>query len=221
MIVLLLVPTARADPKKPAFTKGQGVTLTLNEDRVLKGTYLEEKDGAVWISIDQGEIGVDRETIVSMKAAPNDDSEFNARKAKLSAKDAAGHWRLVQWARSKGLESSAAAEAEIVIALEPTHAGAHGLLGHELYEGKWLPRDEALKAKGYIEYRGRWVSSEEYTKLDEVQRREEMATARTREALATDWQLSLKRSADSRHQTEVEAEQARKSGTTERILIRR
>ena len=144
-----------------------------------------------------------------------------ARKAKLSANDAAGHWRPAQWARSKGLESSAAAEAEIVIALEPTHAAVHGLLGHELYEGKWLPRAEVMKAKGYIVYRGRWVSNEDYTKLEEVQRREDMATARTREALATDWWLSLKRSAASQYQAAVEAERARKRGSTELIFIRR
>lgn len=220
-LLALIAPTARADPKKATFTRGQGVTLALNEGRELKGTYLEEKDGAVWISIDQGEVGVNRENVISIKAEPNDDTEFNARKAKLAAADVAGHWRLAKWARAKGLESSAVAEAETVLALEPSHPAAHEFLGHELHEGKWLPHDEVMKAKGFLDYRGRWVSREEFTKLEAIQLTEDAQTARTRDALTVSWRQTLQHSADSQYRTAVEAERVRKRGTTEWIIIQR
>lgn len=219
--LVLVVPIAHADPKKAAFTKGAGVTLTLNEDRQLKGIYLEEKDGTVWIGIDQGEVGVDREHIVSMTASPNDDTEFSARKAKLSPKDAAGHWRLAEWAKGKGLDSSAASEAEIVLALAPTHAGAHEFLGHEYYEGKWLSHDDVMKAKGFLDYRGRWVSREEFTKLEAIQLAEEAQTTRTREALTVRWRESLQQSSDYQYRIAVEAERIRHSRTERILYIRR
>ena len=220
-LLALMAPTVHADPKKVTFTKGTGVTLTLNEDRQLKGIYLEEKAGTVWIGIDQGEVGVDREHIVSIKAAPNDDTEFSARKAKLSAKDAAGHWRLSEWAKSKGLDSSAAAEAEIVIALVPTHAGAREFLGHELYEGKWQSHDEVMKAKGFLDYRGRWVSREEFTKLEAIQLAEDAQTTRTREALTARWREALQNSADRQYQTAVESERIHHSRSERILYIRR
>ncbi|MEQ1917914.1 MAG: hypothetical protein ABL955_01835 [Elusimicrobiota bacterium] len=197
------------------------MTLALNEDRELKGIYLEEKGSEIWIGIDQGEIGVDRKTIISITAEPNDDTEFNARKAKLAAADVAGHWRLAKWARAKRLESSAIAEAETVLALEPSHPAAHEFLGHELHEGKWLSHDEVMKAKGFLDYRGRWVSREEFTKLEAIQLAEDAQTARTRDALIVSWRQTLQQSADSQYRTAVEAERIRKRGTRERILIHR
>jgi hypothetical protein len=47
-----------------------------------------------------------------------------------------------------------------VLKLDPSHEQAHTELGHELVDGKWMTRDEAMAAKGYVKFESKWVPKE-------------------------------------------------------------
>ena len=91
---------------------------------------------------------------------------FRQKLAKLDPKDAAGHYSLGMWAKENGLKEEAKLCFEKAIGIEPDHTAARKELGHVRHEGKWLPYDEAMKARGLIEYDGRWVTPEQKEKLE-------------------------------------------------------
>lgn len=148
VLSILLALPAPCSPTKgkkneAAVKKGDSVILLLQGGREVAGIYVERKDGAIWVSVDQGEIGIDTTTIVEMRVEASDTSEFRKRRSVLKDTDVEGHFALAQWAREKGLESSAVAEAEHVLVLDPSHRLAHFFLGHVGINGKWLTRTEA------------------------------------------------------------------------------
>lgn len=159
LVALLALPAPCASTKRAkratAIKKGDSLILTLQGGREVKGIYLESKDGAVWVAVDQGEIGVDSKTIAKMSIEESDTAEFQKRRNALKEKDLEGHYALAQWARLKGLESSAVAEIKHILALEPSHSSAHFFLGHIQLNGKWITREEAL-ALGMYDNNGRW-----------------------------------------------------------------
>jgi hypothetical protein len=154
LVVLLALPAPCSPLKRakrpPAVKKGDSVTLTLGGGRKITGIYLERKDGSVWVAVDQGEIGVDTKTIREMHVEDSATAEFRKRLSALQEKDADGHFALAEWARAKGLEGSAIAEAQRVIALDREDTRAHVFLGFAgQSDGKWLTREEA-HARGVV-----------------------------------------------------------------------
>lgn len=148
---------AEAKAAKPEIAIGAGVIVMLVGDREVQGVYLGRRDGAVWVGVDEGEIGLEENTVVKIVPSKTNDSEFLKRKAALEPKDATGHWKLAEWAISQGLESSAKSAAKIVVGLEPDHKEARQLLGHERYNGGWMAHDDVMREKGLVEYRGEWL----------------------------------------------------------------
>lgn len=167
-LALVFAAASFAEDKPPAkeLAKGTGVIVTLAEGREAKGVYLGRHDGAVWVGVDGGEIGIEPGTIVNISPAETDDSEFLKRKAGLAPKDVPGRWGLAEWALKRGLVSSAKAEALIVVGLDPNHRKARRLLGHERIDGVWLERDDAMRAKGLVEYRGEWITKERISRIE-------------------------------------------------------
>jgi len=182
LLALLAVPASAAEP---GLKKGDGVLITLTDGREVRGIFIESKPDVIWVGVDQGEIGLDPQTVAAMKAESNPQSEYEKRLGKLARSDAAGRWELTLWAKESGLTATAEEGAEGVIAADPGHRGARELLGHELHDGKWMTRAEAMRAKGFIEYKGEWVTKDQYTSLEGIRLREDSQTQRTRESLAS------------------------------------
>lgn len=162
-----LVTAGTAAPYLPP--PGTGVTVRLENERELVGTFLGEREGVLWIGVDQGEIGLGPAQIVSVSQSENDDVEYRRRAARLG-RDAGGWWALARWARERGLEGSAAAAAQRVIELQPDHAGARALLGQERVGGAWLERDEARRAQGLVEHGSEWLKPEQAEALERARR---------------------------------------------------
>jgi hypothetical protein len=79
----------------------------------------------------------------------------------VKADDVKGLMALAQWARDNKLPKQADETLERVIKLEPDHAEARIALGFERVAGKWVKGDELQKAKGLVEYQGKWVTPED------------------------------------------------------------
>lgn len=160
--------------------KGDGVVVILAGGREIAGIYLGRRDGAVWIGQDGGEVGLEPESILKIKASKSNDAEFLRRKAALAPTDISGHWKLAEWASAMGLDNSAKSEATIVISLNPNHVPARQMLGQEKVGDAWLEHDDAMKAKGLVEYRGEWISKGDFAKIEATRIKEEQTSYRAK-----------------------------------------
>jgi predicted esterase len=84
---------------------------------------------------------------------------------KIKADDADAHYKLGLWCKDVGLAKEAKKEFEKVIAIEPRYEEARWELGYQKAGGKWVSEDEMMKAKGFVKHEGRWVSKEDYEKI--------------------------------------------------------
>lgn len=100
--------------------------------------------------------------------------KFKRRIEKLAPGDAAGLYSLGLWAKAKGLKEEAARCFREVVELEPDHAGARKELGYMRHEGKWMLLEEAMRKKGLVNYKGRWVTPEEKEQLEKEGRTREV-----------------------------------------------
>lgn len=165
---LLTSPSAGAESDKPAIkypAQGSGVAIELSNGSIIKGVYDGQREGAVWVKQDKGEVGIEPATIASISAEDTPTAEFQRRVAAVDAKDAAALWKLASWAAERGLDDSALELAGKVVKLEPDHAEARAFLGHQKVGAEWLGHDEAMRARGFVEHDGRWVSQESYEQI--------------------------------------------------------
>ena len=124
---------------------------------------VEDKDDTVVVRLESGSrFTFNREDVdrIERQAPPWEVYEQKARALKPA--DAAGHLELARWCREKGLTSRMQKELEAVVLAEPDNAEARALLGHEKLDGKWMTREEALKARGFVQVDGVWLGPKEY-----------------------------------------------------------
>ncbi len=103
---------------------------------------------------------------VAFVAKRNRSLEEYEWRTRLAPPTAAAHWELQDWCKQHGLKKERDEELLKIIALEPDHEGAHRMLGHLQQEGKWLSRDEAMAAKGYVKYKGKYLFPQEVELLE-------------------------------------------------------
>ncbi|NOX53433.1 MAG: HEAT repeat domain-containing protein [Planctomycetes bacterium] len=83
-----------------------------------------------------------------------------------------GHWQLAEWCRRHKLEEPRKEHLRRVLQFDPDHTRAHYSLGHVRQGDRWLTQeqlDEAMRQKGYVKYKGRYVTRQE---LELLQQRE-------------------------------------------------
>jgi hypothetical protein len=71
--------------------------------------------------------------------------------------DIEGRFRLAMICKEGNWTGKMREELGRVLKLDPSHEQAHTELGHELVDGKWMTRDEAMAAKGYVKFESKWV----------------------------------------------------------------
>ncbi|MBA4030921.1 MAG: hypothetical protein C0478_08520 [Planctomyces sp.] len=76
------------------------------------------------------------------------------------------HWELANWARQKGLVKQREEQLREVLRLDPEDEKAHLALNHTFQEGKWVDRDEWMMARGYVKYKGRYITLQELELLE-------------------------------------------------------
>ncbi len=114
-------------------------------------------------------------------------SEYQTRVAKLDGRENS-LFSLALWCQQNGLEAESTSQLEAVIALNPNHPRARKLLGYEKVKNEWLRGQELYQAKGYVEYRGRWMDPRDRTKL-ELRKTQIREMSRKRADWANAWEL--------------------------------
>jgi len=114
-------------------------------------------------------------------------SEYQSRVTKLDGRETS-LFNLALWCQQNGLEAEAVTHLEALIALNPNHPRARKLLGYEKVKSDWLRGQELYRAKGYVEYRGRWMDPKQRTKL-ELRKNQIREMSRKRADWANAWEL--------------------------------
>lgn len=77
--------------------------------------------------------------------------------------------RLAEWCRTNGLTKQRAEQLNLILQLDPDHEKAHRGLGHSNRGGKWMTRDAAMTAQGYVKHKGRYVTRQELELIQKSQ----------------------------------------------------
>jgi hypothetical protein len=88
-------------------------------------------------------------------------------KREKTAGTAEAQYELGYWCEQNRLTDLAKMHYELALGHDPDFELAHKKLGHTKVEGSWLTRDDLTAAQGLVKYKGRWVTPEEKTKLED------------------------------------------------------
>jgi len=82
-------------------------------------------------------------------------------RARETADTLEAQWELAEWCRKNRLITQRTTHLQRVVELEPDHERAHRALGHMRHGDGWASREELMAARGYVKYKGRYVSQQE------------------------------------------------------------
>jgi len=179
-LALLLLPAAAAADR----------VLLLN-GRVLEDVVVEEAAEGIRVHVGGGVLTLPPGQVLSIEKAPSSVAEFTERAAALRVSSpSAEQWlELARWARTRSYDFGARVAALEAAALEPAGAEVATLLRPLGYErdpdGIWVPYDEAMRRRGWIDWQGEWLPPDVAAAKAEAQAAErEEARRRAAEARA-------------------------------------
>jgi hypothetical protein len=132
--------------------------LHLKSGRVLSGEVLEKKDAKVVFMRPTGILTFSDGEIEKIEPKATDLDLYLERSGALAKDDAAGRWKLAQWAKAAGLSAAFRREVDFCVAADPDHAEARAAAGFEKIDGQWMKGDDAKIAKGLVKLDGRWMT---------------------------------------------------------------
>jgi hypothetical protein len=79
------------------------------------------------------------------------------------------HRELADWCRERRLLPQREEQLQLLLDLEPDDLDARRVLGHERHNGQWMSREEWMLSRGYVRYKGRYVTQQELDLLEKSQ----------------------------------------------------
>ncbi|HEV2973019.1 MAG TPA: HEAT repeat domain-containing protein [Pirellulales bacterium] len=141
------------------------------------------KDKTVIRTLAGGEITLEKKQI--RQIIPQSAAELEYEKIRPTYPDTVeGQWQLAEWCRDHSLSKQRQVHLERVIALDAGHKQARAVLGYSMIDGHWIRRDDLMKERGYVLYKGKWELPQQ-VEIDEQRRKEDAAQR--------DWFATLKR----------------------------
>jgi hypothetical protein len=174
-ITLLAVGVARVSGADDVFLRGGGRLSGVVVERTKDKVVVETGPGLVTMPMSRVERIVESRS--SLEA-------YQERVAALAPGDVPGWADLARWAAEHDLLTQSRRAWQRVLAADPSHPEANAALGRVQQDGAWMTSDEAYRARGYVEYAGRWVTPAEHEALLRERAAEEQAARERREATA-------------------------------------
>lgn len=134
-----------------------------------EGYVVLETETEVWVEVDTGAgkatVKIPRANIVKIvrgdTAHTRLRSEYAKRIAEMRNPTAQDWFALGIWCESTPLlRGEAVICFNNAVAVDPAHTPSRLKLGHVLYEGVWMPYDDMMRARGYVKFRGEWMTVE-------------------------------------------------------------
>jgi hypothetical protein len=142
-------------------TAAQADEVYLKGGGRISGIVAEESEGSVHVEIGAGLVSVPVSQVERIVRSASPLATYQMRARALKANDLSGWLELAAWAQRMDLSTQAREAYNQVLALDPTNAAAQRALGNQLVGDRWLSRDDAMRAQGYVQFEGQWVSPDE------------------------------------------------------------
>jgi hypothetical protein len=158
-------------------------TVTLHADEVflkgggrVSGRVLSRTDTSIEIDVGAGRVTVPMSSVLRIEERRSALDEYHERAERLRPGDVPGWTDLARWAAAQQLTTQARQAWLRVLEVAPADAAANTALGRVLVDGRWLPEEDAYRARGYVRFEGRWIPADEQKAM--IARREAEAEAR-------------------------------------------
>ena len=148
----------------------QADTLTLKDGRIVEGMVTPTETG-YWVLSRFGVTELKKAEVQEHTRSKDVDALIRERAAKIPTTDLKNRAALATWLQSLGRTNEASEIATSMLAQDPEHAGAHKLLGHVRYKGRWMAPDAAKRAQGLVRHGDAWYTPEEWRALDAASRK--------------------------------------------------
>ena len=155
---LLLLAALTATLVLGPITAGAQDVVFKTDGARLRGKIVGESNRTVTIETPGGRLVVRRSEIARIEREGDVFKEFEARRDKLSATDAAGWFGLGRWCQDQSLFPQAIDCFNEVVRIDWDHAEARWELGYRKLDGRWVTEEEWYQARGYVQWEGRWVT---------------------------------------------------------------
>jgi hypothetical protein len=200
--LLLLSSVALAVPATAdeIFLRGGGRVSGVIVQRTTEAITVETPPGLLTLSMKRVERIVEGRSAVE---------EFQDRAARLAPGDVNGWVALAHWAADHDLVTHSREAWHRVLAADPAHPEANAALGRVQLGGEWMSESEAYRARGYVEYEGRWVTPAEHEALLQQDAAEQAALLQNREA-----ELRVREAEARAREAEARAREAEAAGST-------
>jgi hypothetical protein len=161
-----LTPPAFADVAR--LSNGGEIRGSLKSDRTSPTVEFDTLYG--------GRIVIERSHVSSTSRRSPAVEEYVTRSREV-ANTVEAHWELAEWCREKRLLPQREEQLEAILFLDPEHQLARRGLGHLVHQGRWMTRDESMKAQGYVKHKGKYLTTQEFNLLNKTaaQREAELA----------------------------------------------
>ena len=130
------------------------------------GKVVSTADGKIRVQTVAGTLSFSASEAVSIDYQPTPEEVYAERVAAVDRKDTGALLALADWCAGQGLRTQEDEALRWVLGVDPNDADARRRLGFVRAGDAWLSREDAMKAKGLVEFRGRWVTSAERDRLE-------------------------------------------------------
>jgi hypothetical protein len=161
--ILLFAAAARAD-------------IIYLKNGQLEGKVIGRENGRVKIRIATSQIvtTIDEDDILGIEPRRTPRDIYLSMADQVRPDDAEAHYALAMWCRDHGLKDEMTAELVATLKLDPDHERARGELGYVKTEDGWKTREEAMRAKGMVRVKGRWMTPAEAEKLEQEEKHKKL-----------------------------------------------
>jgi len=146
-------------------TQGGQITGEIqNPDQVPRTTYVVKTPEGAVVTLDRAQV----KQVVRRRAV---DDEYERVRPRYPD-TVEGQWELAEWCRGQGLAAQRRVHLRRVIELDPNHKQARSALGYTWKDGSWTTKEEIMKARGLVLYRGQWLTPQRVEILREEHQRD-------------------------------------------------
>ena len=142
---------------------GYGDLIRLKTGGELRGRVLkaDRDEAAAEVTVETltgAKVTLPADAVEFVSPQPRIVDEYDGR-AKRTPETVPDQLALADWCRNHGLNAQRMIHLQRVIELEPEHEKAHLALGHTWHEGQWVDRDELMASRGYVKYKGKYITT--------------------------------------------------------------
>jgi len=148
----------------------------------VSGVVLERTATAVVIETGPGRVTLPLSRVERIVEGRSTLVVFQERASAIPPGDAAAWAALARWAAERDLVTQSRSAWHHVLAIDPQNSEANAALGNVSLEGAWMSADDAYRARGYVQFEGRWLTPAEHEAAVRERAADQMAELQAREA---------------------------------------